>query len=196
MEAASRYRIVRSIGRGGMAEVFEGVLVGDTGFQRRVALKCLLHEHANVEWYAKAFIDEARIGSQLHHGNIVAVVDFGTMDDLPFQVLELVDGLERAQTAERNGGAQAIVRAELADLVEQIPGATLHTWYDGLPEGYPLTEPDRSGRIDLSAIDFPVETNVYICGPAAFMEEAVRQLGAIGVPRERIWFEAFSPLAV
>jgi serine/threonine protein kinase len=39
VEAASRYRIVRSIGRGGMAEVFEGVLVGDTGFQRRVALK-------------------------------------------------------------------------------------------------------------------------------------------------------------
>lgn len=101
MEAASRYRIVRSIGRGGMAEVFEGVLVGDTGFQRRVALKCLLHEHANVEWYAKAFIDEARIGSQLHHGNIVAVVDFGTMDDLPFQVLELVDGLELGALRQR-----------------------------------------------------------------------------------------------
>lgn len=87
-------------------------------------------------------------------------------------------------------------RAELADLVGQIPGAALHTWYDGLPEGYPLSEPDRSGRIDLSAIDFPADANVYICGPAAFMAEVVRQLGAIGIPRERIWFEAFSPLAV
>ncbi|MUL48732.1 hemin transporter [Mycobacterium sp. CBMA293] len=87
-------------------------------------------------------------------------------------------------------------RAELADLVEQIPGATLHTWYDGLPDGYPLTEPDRHGRIDLSAIDFPADANVYICGPAPFMEEVVRQLGEAGVPRDRIWFEAFSPLEV
>lgn len=87
-------------------------------------------------------------------------------------------------------------RAELADLVAQIPGAALHTWYDGLPDGYPLTEPDRRGRIDLSAIDFPSDANVYVCGPTPFMEVAVRQLGEAGVPRDRIWFEAFSPLAV
>lgn len=87
-------------------------------------------------------------------------------------------------------------RAELADLVGQIPGAALHTWYDGLPEGYPLSEPDRSGRIDLSAIAFPSDVNVYICGPTPFMEETVRQLETAGVARDRIWFEAFSPLAV
>ncbi|OKH82054.1 hemin transporter [Mycobacterium sp. ST-F2] len=87
-------------------------------------------------------------------------------------------------------------RAELADLVGQIPGAALHTWYDGLPEGYPLSEPDRSGRIDLSAIAFPSDVNVYICGPTPFMEETVRQLGTAGVARDRIWFEAFSPLTV
>jgi nitric oxide dioxygenase len=87
-------------------------------------------------------------------------------------------------------------RAELADLVGQIPGATLHTWYDGLPDGYPLTEPDRHGRIDLSAIDLPSDANVYICGPTPFMAAVVRQLGEAGVPRARVWFEAFSPLAV
>ncbi|MDR3661958.1 MAG: globin domain-containing protein [Mycobacterium sp.] len=87
-------------------------------------------------------------------------------------------------------------RAELAELVGQIPGATLHTWYDGLPDGYPLTAPDRHGRIDLRAIDFPSDANAYVCGPAPFMAEAVRQLGEAGVPRERVWFEAFSPLAV
>jgi nitric oxide dioxygenase len=87
-------------------------------------------------------------------------------------------------------------RAELADLVGQIPGATLHTWYDGLPDGYPLAEPDRHGRIDLSAIDLPSDANVYICGPTPFMAAVVRQLGEAGVPRARVWFEAFSPLAV
>ncbi|MFL0238742.1 globin domain-containing protein [Mycobacterium sp. SMC-17] len=87
-------------------------------------------------------------------------------------------------------------RAELADLVARIPGAALHTWYDGLPDGYPLTEPDRHGRIDLSAIAFPPDVNAYICGPTPFMAEVVRQLGTAGVARDRIWFEAFSPLAV
>ncbi|MFO0729220.1 MAG: protein kinase, partial [Myxococcota bacterium] len=97
MDAPNRYRIVRTLGRGGMAEVFEGLLVGDTGFTRRIALKRLLPEHAHVEWYARAFIDEARIGSQLHHGNIASILDFGTMDGLPFQVMELIDGLNLAE---------------------------------------------------------------------------------------------------
>lgn len=38
--------------------------------------------------------------------------------------------------------------------------------------------------------------NVYICGPVPFMQEATRQLAAAGVPRERIAFEAFTPLGV
>lgn len=59
-----------------------------------------------------------------------------------------------------------------------------------------MSEPDRSGRIDLSAIAFPSDVNVYICGPTPFMEETVRQLGTAGVARDRIWFEAFSPLTV
>jgi len=84
-------------------------------------------------------------------------------------------------------------RAELAELVDQIPGAVLHTWYDELPDDYPVAAPDRRGRIDLRAIDFPAEVNVYICGPAPFMAEATKQLGECDIPRERIWFEAFTP---
>jgi serine/threonine-protein kinase len=40
------------------------------------------------------FLDEARIASHLHHANIVSVLDYGIADGLPFQVLELVDGLD------------------------------------------------------------------------------------------------------
>jgi serine/threonine-protein kinase len=88
----SRYRIVRMIGRGGMAEVFEAVAVGGHGFERRVAIKRLLADRAAE--LGAMFLDEARIASQLHHGAIVGVVDYGEADGVPFQVLELVDGLD------------------------------------------------------------------------------------------------------
>lgn len=87
-------------------------------------------------------------------------------------------------------------RVELAELIGRIPGASLHIWYDDLPEDYPLTEPDRHGRIDLTTIEVPTAVNAYVCGPAPFMTDATNQLERAGVPRERMWFEAFSPVAV
>jgi len=101
---SSRYRIVRRLGQGGMAEVFEGELVGEHGFVRRVAVKQLLAGALHDPVAARRFVDESRIASQLHHANIVAVLDVGVLDDRPFQVLELVDGLDAHALAQRAGG--------------------------------------------------------------------------------------------
>ena len=77
-----------------MADVFEAVALGNDGFERRVAIKRLL-PNAPTDLGA-SFLDEARIASQLHHGNIVGIFDYGEADDLAFQVLELVDGVDAA----------------------------------------------------------------------------------------------------
>jgi serine/threonine-protein kinase len=79
-----------------MAEVFEATALGERGFQRTVALKRMLPEIGRI--HDDMFLDEARIASHLHHANIVSVLDYGIADGLPFQVLELVDGLD-LQTA-------------------------------------------------------------------------------------------------
>lgn len=91
---ASRYRVVRRIGIGGMAEVLEAVAVGAAGFERRVALKRMLPHEGDAEREHRMFLDEARIASHLHHANIVAVLDYGLADGRPFQVLEYVDGID------------------------------------------------------------------------------------------------------
>lgn len=52
----------------------------------------------------RRFLDEAKIASQLHHPNIVGVLDVGVLDGLPFHVLELVDGLDAEQLMQRLGG--------------------------------------------------------------------------------------------
>ncbi len=84
-------------------------------------------------------------------------------------------------------------RAELAELVDRIPGADLYTWYDELPDGYPLGERESHGRIDLSEVAIPSEAHAYLCGPLPFMTGTADQLAEAGLPRERVWFEAFTP---
>jgi serine/threonine-protein kinase len=91
---SSRYRVVRPIKRGGIAEVLEAVVYGGHDFERRVVLKQLLPTYVGDEKVVHAFIDEARIVGQLNHPNIVGILDFGMLDGRPFQVLEHVDGLD------------------------------------------------------------------------------------------------------
>lgn len=96
--------MVRRLGQGGMAEVFEAELEGAQGFSRRVAIKRILPHVAAAPELAARFLEEARIASNLHHAGIVAIFDFGIIDGLPFQVLELVDGLDAGELCARCGG--------------------------------------------------------------------------------------------
>ncbi len=101
MPNIGRYRIVRRIGKGGMAEVLEAIAEGASGFERRVAIKRMMASDSDGDALARMFLDEARIASKLHHGNIVAILDYGVADGLPFQVLELVDGADTMELSER-----------------------------------------------------------------------------------------------
>lgn len=84
-------------------------------------------------------------------------------------------------------------RAELAELVDRIPGAHLHVWYDSLPQDYPLAAGERRGRVDVAALPVPSDAHAYLCGPMPFMTGLADQLVECGLARERVWFEAFTP---
>ncbi|MBW2462788.1 MAG: serine/threonine protein kinase, partial [Deltaproteobacteria bacterium] len=102
----NRYRLIRTIASGGMAHVYEAVAQGDAGFERRVALKRILPELAHLEGAKRMFLDEARIASHLHHGNIVQVLDYGSVDETEFIAMEYVDGVDahRAVSQSRQQG--------------------------------------------------------------------------------------------
>jgi serine/threonine protein kinase len=114
MSAANRYRAKCLVKRGGMAEVFEGQVQGEGGFERRVAIKRLLAQHILEESFLRGFIDEARIASQLHHANIVSIIDFGFADGLPFQVLEFVDGMDLRTIIQASRARRIAIPPELA----------------------------------------------------------------------------------
>ncbi len=99
MSLAGRYELVRLIGAGGMAQVFEAVAVGANGFRRTVAIKRIVPEHIDDEAMRRMFLDEARIASYLHHSNITQVLDYGTVDGGQFLVLEHVDGPDAGRAA-------------------------------------------------------------------------------------------------
>ncbi len=101
--AAERYRLVRQIGAGGMAQVVEAIATGASGFERRVAIKWVLPEMADDAAMRRMFLDEARIASHLHHANIVQVIDYGSMDGSEFLVCEYVDGVDMARAPRRRG---------------------------------------------------------------------------------------------
>lgn len=84
-----RYRVERTVGRGGMAEVF---LAHDLLLDRPVALKVLFPEYANDPNFVERFRREAQSAAGLTHPNIVAVYDWGKVNNTYFIAMEFVQG--------------------------------------------------------------------------------------------------------
>ncbi|MDQ3032846.1 MAG: serine/threonine protein kinase [Myxococcota bacterium] len=96
-----KYRIVRTIARGGMGEVLEALYCPEGGFERRVAIK-RIHAHlAEQARFVAAFRTEAELGARLLHPNIVQVLDFGRVADTYFLAMEHVDGMPLSHLLQR-----------------------------------------------------------------------------------------------
>jgi Protein kinase domain len=91
-ERLGRYRVLRPLARGGMAELFLARATGIQGFEKLVVVKRVLPELARDADYVGMFLDEARLAARLHHSNLVQVYDIGEADGLPFYAMEYLDG--------------------------------------------------------------------------------------------------------
>src|SRR5215469_8113297 len=93
---AGRYRLEGLVGYGGAGTVWRAM---DLVLARTVAVKVLRPEVADDPLAAGRFLEEARSASRLSHPGIAQVHDYGVADreDVPFLVMELVDGPSLAQ---------------------------------------------------------------------------------------------------
>ncbi len=89
-----KYTLVEVAGEGGMATVYKGVVKGAAGFQRAVAVKHIRPEYRALKNYIDMFIEEARVGSELAHPNIVQVHDFVAEGGSYYLIMEWVDGID------------------------------------------------------------------------------------------------------
>jgi serine/threonine-protein kinase len=99
-----------------MAQVIEAVASGHGGFERRVAIKRLLPQHARDGERRRMFFEEARIGSRMHHGGIVPILDYGLIDGSEFMAMEFVEGVD----------ALRAVSGPTPDIVPMPEGIALH----------------------------------------------------------------------
>ena len=121
-----RYRPVRLIARGGMAEVWEGY---DDVLARPVAIK-VLHAHLAADAaFVERFRREAIAAARLAHPSIVATFDAGADGDVAFIVMELVRGRTLRDTLSEAGAMPpeiaVPIAAEVADALEHAHQAGL-----------------------------------------------------------------------
>ncbi|MBN2719189.1 MAG: serine/threonine protein kinase, partial [Deltaproteobacteria bacterium] len=92
MAKREKYKVIRKLDAGGMAEVYEAVAEGIEGFEKKVAIKRVLPHLAENKKFIAMFLDEARLSLHLSHANVVNVFDIGQAGGTYFIVMEYVDG--------------------------------------------------------------------------------------------------------
>jgi eukaryotic-like serine/threonine-protein kinase len=98
------FRLLRLLGRGGMAEVY---LADQTSLSRQVAIKILRPELKTNSVFLKRFEREARAAASLSHPNIVQVFLVGEEEGLHFIAQEYVKGLNLREYIRRKGPPSA-----------------------------------------------------------------------------------------
>ena len=117
---SSRYRIGPLLGRGGMAEVYEGY---DQRLQRPVAVKLLRPELSAEPEVRGRFEVEARAAAGLSHPNVVAVFDTGEDGGTPFIVMERLPGDTLADRMAAGPVDQAWLRRVACDVLGALGAA-------------------------------------------------------------------------
>ena len=111
---SDRYQIIKSIGEGGMANVY---LAYDTILDRNVAVKILRGDLATDEKFVRRFQREALSASSLSNPNIVEVYDVGEDNGEYYIVMEYVEGKHLKNLLKKRG---KLTVPEVIDIVLQI----------------------------------------------------------------------------
>src|SRR5690349_14738720 len=87
-----RYELLCRIGQGGMATVWLARTANSHGEERLVAIKTILPGLASDDTLRTMLLDEARIATAIDHPNVARTLEVGQLWDMPYLVLEYVEG--------------------------------------------------------------------------------------------------------
>jgi beta-lactam-binding protein with PASTA domain/predicted Ser/Thr protein kinase len=106
-----RYRILRKLGSGGMANVY---LAEDQELGRRVAIKILNDRHAGDEQFVERFRREAKNAAGLTHPNIVSIYDRGEAEGTYYIAMEYLEGRSLKELIVSRGPAPIAIAVDYA----------------------------------------------------------------------------------
>ncbi len=90
--SVGKFRLIASLGQGGMADVYLAVASGVGGFNKLQVLKRLRPDRAEEQGIIEMFLDEARLAAQLNHPNVVSTLEVCEDGQDFFMVMEYLDG--------------------------------------------------------------------------------------------------------
>ena len=147
-----RYEIKAVLGAGGMGSVYEAEHLG---LRRRVAVKILQTRRLLDESMQQRFEREAQTLAAVSHPNIVDITDFGSWNDVPYLVMEKLQGQNLFELLRD----QVLSPREVADLMLQLLNALDHAHeqklvHRDLKPGNVWIERNESGRMQVRLLDF------------------------------------------
>ncbi len=149
------YVIGSCIGHGGMARIYRAE---HEGLRRHVALKVLIDGFARDPEGRERFLREARIAAAIKHPNVVNIFDVGVQDDIPYLVMELLEGEDLEAMVNRCG---ALSEATLVDIVVPIVAglAAVHdagVVHRDLKPGNIFLSKGRNDELEPKLLDFGI----------------------------------------
>jgi serine/threonine-protein kinase len=121
-----RYEIGKRIGRGGMAEIFQA---RDILLDRPVAMKVLFPEFATDPAFVERFRREAQAAANLNHPNIVAVYDWGKVNNTYYIAMEYVNGRTLADILKQSG---TLTPMQVCDVMSEVASALISAHQNGV----------------------------------------------------------------
>jgi eukaryotic-like serine/threonine-protein kinase len=134
-----RYKILRKLASGGMAEVFLARHESVAGFARNVVVKKILPELCSDPMFVESFVNEAKLAAQLNHPNVVQISDLGQVGESFFIAMEYIKGCDLSAIVRRASKHKEFIplRVALTILVDICNGLDFaHRACD--LEGHPL----------------------------------------------------------
>src|SRR5919109_1054267 len=171
-----RYRILRKLGSGGMANVY---LAEDEELGRRVAIKILNDRYANDELFIERFRREAKSAARLSHPNIVSIYDRGQAEGTYYIPMEVIEGRSLKVTD------FGIARAGASQMTEA--GSIMGTAQYLSPEqarGAPVTA--SSDLYSIGIVLYEMLTGKVPFGGDSAIEIAMKHLNELPKPPSKI----------
>lgn len=113
------YKVLRKIGQGGMAEIFEATQLS---LQRPVAIKLLAAWACEQERFRTRFLREGEAAARLRHRNVIEIYDVGMWRGRPYIIMERLEGASLEQLVQ---GGTTMSAGAIADLMMPVLSAVI-----------------------------------------------------------------------
>src|SRR5215831_8494726 len=173
-----RYRVVRHLASGGMAELYIARQEAMGGFEKEIVLKMLQGRYAENPRVVSMFLDEARLAAKLNHPSIVHVYDVADEDGVKYIAMEYIHGETLIDIVKRGLAVNKFLPLEHAvHVVRQTAAGLAYAHARREPDGRLLRIVHRDVSPTNILVSYEGQTKIVDFGIARIQDELREESG-------------------